>query len=966
MTPRRLSSRRLTLRATLSGSIAALALSPVLGAAPALAQVTGTPLAATAASAPGAAPSAENIEVTGSRLRTSNATSEAPITVVTAKQIEQSSSQTIEDVLHKIPSIGTDGVQNTTNNGGNGASCLDINNLGVNRTLVLVDGKRFVHSGYGVGDDCVDLDTIPIQMVDRIEILKDGASTIYGADAVAGVINIITKKNFTGTQINTSGNISASGDDLTGDISAATGFDFAQGRGNFAISGRYVDQGPVAQKDRDWATPVDSADNGPGNPYTIGSGYPVAGRFFGFDPNQPQDITNIGGKPQPFSGVYQGANGGNQDVNGRYDYGYDTYLTKRLTDGNVAANTHFDVNSHLTLYGSAYYTHKNTQTQLSGQPITGNPNIGQSFDIPAGNPFAVANGFTGEAYGLKRTTDWGLRDYNTGLDSYQGTVGAKGNIYGNWDYDSYFTYGKSVATLEDTGNVRWSHLEQELGFQAVPGGGIDDGVYNPAVCVASTGCVLANPFGAGNFSQQAINYATFTARSQALYQFRDIGATITNNKLLQLPYGPLGLAIGMEHRGENGAYHPDPVFQSGDTTAAIENPTGGGFNVTEAFGELNIPLLKNLIMAKDLHVDLSGRYSDYSTFGSVENWKASINWSPTRDIRFRANIGTSVRQPAISEAFGGNTLSFNQASDPCDMNQVSSYGAASGIVSANCARQGINTKTFVEPSAQVATLVGGNPALLPESSRTYTIGTVLTPRWIPNLSAEIDYFHTKIENTIGSVSTQFVLDQCYTSANFSSPYCNDAGQRLANGQINNAVATENNLGETRTNGLDIDLNYTIRLRGGHRFTLTNELVDTIGYTEQLIPNGPFYNLKGRITALNTGLYPAGYPVLRDNATLTYSKGPFSFAWTVRYIDGMLYNNGSNDADPTLNRFTNTNEVFYHDIVAVYNFKRVQLIGGIDNLFDRTPPFVLDASTNTAGQVYDVIGRLFYAKMQFRF
>ncbi|MCQ8279483.1 TonB-dependent receptor [Acetobacteraceae bacterium KSS8] len=957
MTPRFLSSR-----AFLCGSIAAMTLAPVLGAAPALAQITGTPLAATAAasSAGTAPPSSENVVVTGSRLRTSNATAESPVTVVTAKQIEQSSAQTIEDVLTKLPSIGTDGIVGGTNNGSNGASCLDIRNLGITRTLFLVDGRRFVHSGFGNGNDCVDLDTIPLNMVDRIEVLKDGASTIYGADAVAGVVNIIMKKNYSGTQLNLGGRITASGDNTTGDIAGLTGFDFAQGRGNVTVSGRYEDSGPVYQKDRDWATPVVTADQGLGNPYLLGSGYVTNGRVFSSADGSSLG-TVVNNQLVPFKNRYLGANGGNPGVNGRYDYGYDSYLYKRLTDGQLDGNAHFDVNSHLTLYASTFYTHKNTQTQLSGQPVTGNPNTGQSFDIPQGNPYAEALGIDQDVFMTRRITDWGVRDYNSSTDTWQATGGARGNIWGNWDYDAYYTYGKSVTNIAYTGQVQWSHLENSVGFESLNDGVIDDGIYNPGVCTGN--CVPLNPFGANNASPGAIKYDTFTAHSAAIYQFRDIGATITNNKLLKLPYGPLGLALGMEHRGENGAYHPDAIINAGDSTAAIENPTGGGFNVTEVFGELNIPLLKNLILAKDLHADISGRWSDYNTFGSVENWKAGINWSPTRDIRFRANIGTSVRQPAIAEAFGGRTLSFNQATDPCDMN----YSAAGNPnVVANCASQGINNKTYNETSQQIATLTGGNPQLNPESARTYTIGTVLTPRWVPHLSAEIDYWHTKIENQIGTTGTQFVVDQCYQSANFSSPYCQYSGQRLASGQINNVVAVYQNLGELRSNGIDFDLSYYWNLGHGQRLTLTNELTDLVGFTQQLQPNGPFLNLKGRITAINTGLYPAGYPVLRDNATLAYSNGGFSFAWTMRYIDGMNYADASGTSPDAGSRFIKTNEVFYHDIVATYNWKKFQLVGGIDNLFDRTPPFVLDTSINTASQVYDVLGRTFYARLQVRF
>ena len=1015
--------RCLSRRTGLSASIAALALAPVLGAAPALAQlastaapasgtpstnvagnvqasapsfaqadldpaptfgvqsgslpsnaqlaqVIGTPLAASPGSTlsntnaiQAASPGTETVEVTGSRLRTSNVTSEAPITVITAKQIEQSSSQTIEDVLRKIPSVGSTGNYASTNNGANGSSCIDLFNLGITRTLVLVDGRRYVHSAYGAGADCVDLDTIPIQMVDRIEVLKDGASTIYGADAVSGVVNIITKKNYSGTQINLGGNITASGDDKQGDISGITGFDFAQGRGNVEVSGHYLQRQPVLQRDRDYTDPVVTGNPAPGGQYTLGSGIPVAGRYFYAGTGTPQANafgggsggTVINGQIQPF-GPYQGANGANQNVNGRYDYGYDQFLSDFESQGNLAGQAHFDVNDHLTAYASVYYTHKNTQEQLSGQPVTGNPNVPNSLVIPQGNPFAEALGVNEPLSGYRRTTDLGPRDYLTGTDTWQATVGGRGNIVGNWNYDAYFTYGYSDTTIQIQNSINATNFENALGSDANPAD-----PFNAALCNPAQGCALLNPFGAGNISPAAARYVTFTDSSNAYYQFRDYGGTVTNNKVLKLPYGPLGLAVGFEYRQENGAYHPDPIVEAGEATQAQVQPTGGGFDVGEVFGELNIPILKNVIAAKDLSADVSGRWSDYNTFGGVQNFKTGLNWSPTQDVRFRANLGTSVRQPAIEEAFGGDTLSFEQGTDPCV--QVSSYGAASGIVAANCARQHLPAG-FTQPGTQIATLVGGNPQLTPESSRTYTIGSVLTPRFLPSFSAEVDYYHTSINNSIGEVPVQYVEDQCYTSVNQSSPFCADAGQRTANGQIALAKAPYQNLGVTRTNGIDFVTSYLLKLRGGNNFQFSNELVDTIGYTEQLVNGGPFINLKGRLTTVLTGLYPSGVPVIRDNATGTYAHGPFSFSWTMRYIDGMIYNTGS-DFTPA-SRFYKVNEVFYHDIVATYNFKKVQVVAGIDNLFDRTPPFALDSTENTAANVYDIYGRTFYARLQVRF
>ncbi|MGI4958817.1 MAG: TonB-dependent receptor domain-containing protein [Janthinobacterium lividum] len=956
-----------------------LALAPVLYAAPAYAQqgvitdaqstpndATGTPLSAlpTLGNASGnSGPTPESVTVTGSRLRTSNLTSEAPITVITSKQIEQSSAQTISDVLRKIPAIGTAGTYSTTDNGGNGSNCIDLRNLGIARTLVLVNGKRFVHTPYGDGFDCVDLSTIPVAMVDRIDIEKDGASTIYGADAVAGVINIITKKNYVGTQLNADGGITASGDGRQGTISGTTGFDFSQGRGNVALSGSYSDLGAIAQKDRDWAEPVISADSGPDGGLTIGSGYTPAGRIF--SASGATLGTVIGNKLVHRNSTFLGGTDGSNVQNGRYNYGYDTLLQNRTQQGNLDGSAHYDFNDHVTAYIDAYYTHKDSQSKLSGQPISGTVDGSMLYDIPRGNPFAEALGIDQDVSQYKRTIDWGPRTYETHADVYQFTGGLKGNITGNWDYDAYYSYGRATNVINQTNQVNFTKLEREAGFRGTDPSNPDAGVYDPSVCTSSPGCVLGNPFGSGGLSQAGINYASFTSHSVSFYQVRDLGVTITNNKLIRLPYGPLGLAIGMEHRGEDGAYHPDPIVQSGQSLANTESPTGGGFNVTEAFGELNIPILKNLPFAKDLSADVSGRYSDYSTFGSVENWKAGINWSPSRDIRFRANIGSSVRQPQIYEAFGGITTGFPSATDPCDSGQVGTYGALSGVVAANCAVKikGYNNSFTQAGSGQIPTNSGGNPNLQPETSRTYTFGTVVTPRFLPNFTATVDYFHTKIANSIGTVSTQYILDNCYESTGLSSSFCSGVNPRASNGQLSTVNSSYQNLGETRTSGIDFDLNYLIKLRHGFNLNLSNSMVDTVAFIEQQTPGGPFQNFKGRLIS---GLYGTAYPVIRDNATATIAKGGFSFSWTTRFIDSMKVNDGSNDLTPETAIYYKTNEVFYHDIVATYNWKKVQFIGGIDNLFDKTPLLVIDGTTNTDPNVYDIRGRFFYAKMQLRF
>lgn len=898
--------------------------------------------------------SSENITVTGSLLAHSNYTATAPISVISAKQIFNSQTQTLEDILRLQPSVGTSGNYSSTNNGGNGSSCIDLRNLGINRTLVLVNGKRYIQSGYGDGFSCVDLDTIPLATIDHIDTLKDGASTIYGADAVAGVINVVMKQHFTGTQIEVGGNTSTYGDGREGSISGITGFDIQHGRGNVMLSGSYLDRGAVKQTSRNWANPVITADLGPGKTPTYNSGYIPTGRYAAVYSDNNYGTANAAGTAlMPYKSAY------------RYNYGELQYLNGRLTQGNLNGHAYYDINDHITAYIDAFYTHKDTQTQLAGQPISGTVDGSQLYDIPQGNPYAEALGIDEQVYALRRSNFLGPRAYQTGTDTYQISGGLRGNITGTWNYDAYYSYGRSTTLITQTNQVNFVHLEQMAGFHSNNDPtDLDSGYYDPTVCTSQPGCVLANPFGPYSAAQRA--YAGFNSHAMAYNQLRDLGVTITNNHLYQLPYGPIGVAVGMEHRGEDGAYHPDPIIQSGQSLSNTEQPTGGGFNATEAFGELNIPILRNINWAKDLFVDVSGRYSSYNLYGSQYNWKAQINYAPTKDVRFRADIGTATRQPSVQELFGGVILGFPSATDPCDSGQIGTYGALEGVVQANCAKAIKNySSSFSQTGAgQVPTNSGGNADLKPETARTYTIGVVLTPRWVPNLLVSIDYWHTKIANQIGSVSTQYYLDECYTSANFSSPFCSGVAARSATtGQLTTVTAVDQNLGEVRTNGLDVDMSYLWRLPHGHSISVTNSLVDTIGYTAQQINGGEWTNYKGR---LNIGAYGAAYPVIRDTVSATYAKGPFSLSWTTRFIDGMKLFDGSNDLDCTENRYCRVNEVFYHDIGATYTWHKVTFSGGVQNLLNKTPLFVPDASTNTDPSVYDIVGRMWYLKARMSF
>ncbi len=973
------------LRHHLAGSAAALALIQGLAAMPAMAQQP--PPAVAVAEPTGAdtgvpgAKANEEITVTGSRIKTTNATSENPVTVVTSADIAHSSAQTLSDVLQRLPVIGTAGELATTNNGGEGAACVDIRNLGVERTLVLVDGKRFVHSG-SFGFDCVDLNNIPLDLVDRIEILKDGASTTYGADAVAGVINIILKHNVNGVVFKGGGLLATDAgiDDQTGDLSVTAGHTFDHG--NFTISAQYQNRAPVPQANRNWAIPPvqtnDPVSVRP-NGNETGSIFTPGGIVFAdgnsTNVNNQESLFDLVGKNNSLT-PYAGLN------SQRFDFGTLQDLSGSLEKESFTSLGNYDFTDSISGYLQTYFTHKKTSTQLAPQPVDGGLSSGEpdEFVVPQGNPYltALLGADSGPVDLYERVVQFGPRQEVSRTDTFQFNGGFKGTFRDDWDWDLFAQYGQSDNNLESMNEINFQRLEQEMGFShqvatpaqiaaidAVTGpiygnnGTFDAstfGIYDPSVCQSP--CVLANPFGPGSYSQAAINYARFNEVATSEFTLRVFGGTVTNSNLLQLPAGPVGLSLGVEHRTEFGSYTPDNLVQTGVTLENSQTATNGQFSVTEVYGETRIPILKDAPFAKDLHVDLGGRFFDYNTFGSGETWKVSGNYTPFTGIRFRATDGTAFRQPSIQDLYGGEALSFVGATDPCA--QASSYGAKAGIVTANCAKQGVNTATFTQVGSQIQTIQGGNPALDPETARTQTVGIVVQPPFIPRSALTVDYFRYKIANNIGSVDTQDIVDGCYTSVNFSSPFCKDINARLTTGQLSTVNGISQNLGVQRTEGLDIGTNYTYLIPGHGALSLQNDFTYVFQFVQQNLPNGPFINFNGTI---GTSLYSQGYPRIRDNFSADYRLGNFQFGYRMRFIDGMLY---YPLLDPKTNAYVQAPGIFYHDIVASYDYRNFTVSAGIDNLFDKAPPFVPDTATNTDPQVYDVLGRVIYLKTTLKF
>jgi outer membrane receptor protein involved in Fe transport len=922
-----------------------------------------TPCAPTTPAPVPSAPT-ETVTVTGTRIAGNAANSANPVTIITAKQIQETSSQTLEDVLQKDVSFGSSGLYGTTNNGGDGISCTDIRNLGITRVLVLVDGQRFPSDPNG---DCVDLNNIPLQMVDHIDVLKDGASSTYGADAVSGVINVVLKKNFTGTTWTLDGELPTRRGGSTGEVSATTGANFD--KGNITIGLDYLTRGAISQADRNYANRI--ASDAIGDKSTASSGFVPGGQVIGlFDSND--QLAHANGTYTPFTDA------------DRFNFAPYQDLQGSLEKESLSALGHYDINEYMTAYLESFFTHKFTSEQLAPEPIYAAggsavlpPYLVVPFGAPGNTSPLPGSSIDQNLIVLQRGLQLGPREYQQTTNTFESTAGIKGVLPYDVTYDTYYTYGVSDATIQTKNSANVYNYEKLLGYDYNLNssfGGLN-GTFNPSLCPSNIGCQNF-----ANLSKAADNYIRYTQTDTANYNLRTYGGDIQKKDVFALPYGDLGLAFGFDHREEHGAYNPDNLVQTGETNEAPSQPTAGGFSVNEVYGEARIPILADLPFAKELTADLGGRYFSYNTFGSGETWKAGLDYRPTSDLLIHGDIGTSFRQPNVNELYGGQTVSAASASDPCLIQAGSSapyyttYSASQqAIAAANCKLDKVPAGATQLGNSQINTLVGGNPNLQPETARNENLRAVFKPHWVPNSALTVTFWRTKINNSIGALGSQTILDTCYQSVNESSPLCADLGPgdspgpnagskaRDALSQLTQLQAIDENLGVTKTQGIDFGATYNFPIGNFGAISESNDASWVFNYWEQNVPGGKFTDYNG---TLYDGLNGNGFPRVRDNNVITWLNGPWNVAYTARFISGMHFENNN---DPTVDRVTKTAYVVYHDIEATYNYSAGTVVTvGVQNILDQPAPFVPDGTTNTAPAIYDIVGRVVYVKASVHF
>ncbi len=935
----------------------------------------------------------QRVEVTGSRILSTNAISPAPVQVLTSADIAASGAVNLQELILKNPAMGTPTISRTNSNfitSSVGVSTIDLRNLGEERTLVLVNGRRYV-AGQS-GSAAVDLNTIPTDFIERVEILTGGASSTYGSDAVGGVVNIILKRSIKGINLDATVGQSEEGDDTLRKFSASFGANSADGKsrmlGHFSVS----KQGAVYSKDRDR-----SAVDGLSGVFITGldedifvnvtpqySSFAPQGRFFYAGGNRTFDAN---GNLIPFS-----TNGPAGDGVGATGFNRNAIRTIAVPTDRLlfAANGEHQISDAATIFFEGTYAATKTKSRLEPFAVdsTGgtNPIYAGGGLVPAEflvngvmtpNPLIPTallslltdrNGDGARDYNFtRRLSDIANRGQTANRDTFRFLTGAKGDISSVWSYDTYLAYGFTKEAQNGTGQVNAANFRYAL--EAIPGPN-GTAICRDPIAIAA-GCVPVNVFGANTISAEAARYIHAPSSLTTRITQKFAGATLSGEPF-SAPAGPVGMAFGVEYRKETSSDVADALTQIGGNLGNARGVTEGSFDVKEAFAEVRVPLLKGLPMVKTLDATAAVRSGKYSTIGNATSWNAGLDWALNSTVRVRATSALSTRAPNIAELFQGGNQTFPPGLvDPCEGVTATSVGVKDDAcrldagVNANIALNGAFTLNLADRQG-VSGFNQGNPDLGAEKGRSSTFGLVFTPQLgdgLGNAAFTIDYYKIKISNAINLQSRQVQLNQCYGG---DPTFCADITRRqLAVGAnsagalllVNSRVV---NSGGQFNEGVDVTANYTNRLAGGQFSGRLSYTYLIKAWTKETPAADPDYST-GELGAARN----------RWSLGLNYDYGNWGLKTTTSYIGASYLDDQFLGTTPK--EFGKIDSKTYVDAQLTYNFaKSAQVYFGINNLFGTKAPLIPsglpgnDTGVETDAGTYDAIGRRYYAGLRYSF
>jgi outer membrane receptor protein involved in Fe transport len=971
------------------------------GSAPAFAQEAGTnPI------------DLDKVTVTGSRIARTGFVTPSPVTAITAEEIRSTGALNIGDLMNKMPQLTPSySLGNSTRFIGTaGLGLMDLRGMGPSRTLVLVNGRR--HVGASPGSTSVDVNTIPVEWIERVEVITGGASAVYGADAVAGVVNFIMKKDFEGFEARAQKGIAGEGGFNRSFVAVTGGTSFADGRGNVAVALEYSEQDRFGRGDR-----------------SIGRQYDVSVP----NPNYDKSIPSSQSNPQTIlarpGGNYSTSYGGSFQMGGVFDYqrretyGYryhfneDGSFSQNRFDGPVVSPTscvncdftdlnavadlqpkfdrisfntaaHFDLNDRHRLFFEGKYT--KTESTFFGQPTFDSslrlrrdnaymtPELGAAMDA-AGASTLTVNRFN---------VDAGRRGEEVKRETRRAVFGAEGMFGDNWSYEVSGNYGETEinrVNVNNRYNERWF-----AGLDAVrtaDGRIVCRMDVNPAAINPQTGkpyrrelmgdgCIPFSIMGNGAVSQEAADWFNVRSQYHGKLQQSVFAASVANNALFALPAGDVGVAAGVEYRKEKSTERTDPLAAQGLTFLNAIAGGGGSYDVKEVFVETNVPLLADIPGIRRLSLDLAGRYSDYNTIGSTKTWNVGLDWEVLPSLRVRGTVAKAIRAPNIAELYDEQSQNFATIADPCNTNATNSNrpgtAADPALRAANCAALGVPADWVDTYSANRPGLSGGNPNLKPEQADSSSIGFVWQPEFFEGFGMSVDYWRITLKDAIGSVTAQNLATRCVDSpGGIDNAFCAMIKRAPAGGTIgsNGAefpehsiydwTAITENLAKSRRTGVDVEMNYDFGMAGGHTNLrlVGTRLLEAREWEFQDFPN----EYKERSNYVTN-------PRWRGQFTAKYTLNNFRASWDMVYIHKNLrvfpesYNSNPGSQRPIWNP-----SMTYHNLQIGYTMadSGVEVYLGVDNVFDKNPP-VNYFGSDLGSAYYDNIGRFMYMGVNYKF
>lgn len=849
----------------------------------------------------------DRIEVTGTRIRQVDTETSQPVLLITRNDIEKQGFQSVADILQNISATGTPPISRASplSAGENaGGTFISLRNLGAPRTLVLLNGKRLGISTSGLSD----ISTIPISAVERIEVLKDGASSIYGSDAIAGVINVITRTNFEGATASAYFGQYSQGD------GAITKGDFVMGftgdRGSLTLAAEWRDEEEVKASARDFSAFPRSSLHPTDNWTTVGQyggfvttattpipGVPTGTRVIlreGGDPRNPadyrrQDIntgTCVGATLE--TGCTPGSIADKSNTNQQTD------LRTPLEDKALWVDGVFDITDHVRFRGNFLYSNRISSRTVAGFPLqASSPSRGgpatmaaTSYFNPTGAP--IANWWR-RTWEVPRVSDSELTTYRF-VGGFEGSFDF---IDRTFDWDVSYLKNQNKLVQSTFGNTNIPALRAAVGPSFLNSQGrVQCGTAAAPIDFAT--CVPFNPFlpfgreGQGGLTNNA-DLQNFLFQEEHATGQTDTTIIAANlaGSLFTLPAGELAFAFGLENRKESGKFVPDALAVTGQSTNLSSGPTRGGYSVDEAYLELQVPILADMPFAQELTVNLASRYSDYDTFGETTNNKIGLKWKPFESLMIRATAADGFRAPTIADLYGGGSQTFSFYTDPCDV--ILGQSTPGSTTRANCVRdmgalantyrqlgQGLVPVGASNAQTPVPFTQGANPLLTPEESKSQTIGFVWSPSFAEGLNLALDWWKVRIANTIVADSPNSILNDCYVQGIASR--CSSAlFTRDPVLGIPTVSFGQQNAGFRKIEGYDFDISYRWSTDKWGSFSV----VSNSTYTSKdffVSTNAPTYATSA--VGLNSQFR------LRSNLNLGWEYGAFGISWIARYYSSM--------------------------------------------------------------------------------